>query len=63
MSTEQRSLRRKAFEHLKAYVKTLGEDDMLISEVPDSVVVNHMRLTLKSKTLLAMPIEKSMHVH
>lgn len=49
-STEQRKIRRNAFTLLKQYVESLGGDDILISAVPNSVEVNHMRLMLKSKS-------------
>lgn len=50
-STYDRAIRRRAFALLKQYVESLGSEDVLISDVPDSVVVNNTRLVLKSESL------------
>ena len=50
-SSEDKAVRRRAFALLKKYVESLGSEDILISEVPDSVVVNNTRLVLKSEFL------------
>ncbi len=42
-------MRRKAFEYLKLYVDSLGDQDILIADVPNVVTINNMHLTLKSK--------------
>jgi hypothetical protein len=46
-SSGEKTSRRRAFELLKEFVKTLGQEDILIADVPNIVVVNNVQLVLK----------------
>jgi hypothetical protein len=48
-SSNEKNVRRRAFELLKEYVKSQGDDDVLIADVPNAVIVNNVRLVLKSE--------------